>query len=180
MPFKVRISNPAKTPSAARVQQDLHRELSKLWRDAGRAFIRTVALEGVVRVDTGMSRASLLPLSRAVGLLTAVRASITADRTSRGRGQRGRRPLGPNGRPRTVAAGIRAGSEAFEYSIGTPSSPRFVFEFEIKVLQYLIREEGSDGITAWNSIIKGRAAFLRHIDANASAALRRGLLGLNG
>ncbi len=127
MPIRVRISNPIRPPDSRAIQVELHRELSKLWRDAGRAFIRKVALEGVVKVDTGMSRASLLPLSRAVGLLTAVRASITADRASRGRGRGSKVPLGPNGKKRTIAAGVRAGEDAFTYEVGTPSNPRFIF-----------------------------------------------------
>ncbi len=177
MTFRVRISAPNRTPSAAAIKVTLHRELTRLWRGAGQAFIRKVALEGIVRVDTGMSRASLLPLSRAVRLLTAVRASITADRASRGR-RRGTVSLGPNGKPRTISAGIRAGENAFTYETGTPSNPRFIFEFEIKVLQYLIREEGSDGLKAWNSILKGRRAFLAHIETHATDALLRGLQGL--
>lgn len=180
MPFNVRITvaRARSRPVAAQIQRELHQELVRLWLGASRAFIRKVALEGVVKVDTGMSRASLLPLSRAVGLLTAVRQSITRDRASRGhKGAKGV-SIGPNGRPRTIAAGIRAGENAFDFDVGTPQSPKFIFEFEIEVLQYLIREEGSDGITAWNSIIKGRRAFLTYFNKNASAAVRRGLDGL--
>ncbi len=178
MPIKARIviQRGRQRPVAQQIQRDLYQELFRLWVGAGRAFIRTVALEGVVKVDTGMSRASLLPLARAVGLLTAVRRSITADRALRGR--KGNIPLGPDGKKRTIAAGRRAGEDAFDFDVGTPQSPHFIFEFEIKVLQYLIREQGDDGRTAWDSIIKGRAAFLRHIDDNASDAVRRGVRGL--
>lgn len=179
MTIKIRISTPSKPPSAVKIKVALHRELTKLWKGAGQAFIRKVALEGVVKVDTGMSRASLLPLARAVRLLTAVRASITAERASRGR-KASSRPIGPDGKPRTIAAGIRAGNDAFEYSVGTPTNPKFIFEFEIKVLQYLIREEGADGVKAWNSILKGRRAFLNHINVYSTEAMRRGLRGLNG
>jgi hypothetical protein len=169
MPIKVTITGarPRKI-STSEAQTALHKELTKLWIGAGRAFIRTVALEGVVRVDTGMSRASLLPLSRAVGLLTAVRASITADRARR----RERGTGGKSTKTKTIAAGIRAGQNAFDFDTGTPANPKLIFEFEIKVLQYLINEEGREGRAAWDSLIKGRAAFLRYFENNAGPNLQ--------
>lgn len=173
MTIKVRITGGTGrkiVPSEA--QRKLHQELVDLWLGAGRAFIRKVALDGVVRVDTGMSRASLLPLSRAVGLLTQVRASITAARAGRPRG-----PIN-SGKRKTIAAGIRAGQNAFDFEVGTPSAPRLIFAFEIEVLQYLIREEGRDKREAWDSMIKGRAAFLKYIEANAGPRLQAALNGI--
>lgn len=169
--MRVSISTPSPVPNRSKIQNDLHIELAKLWRGAGRAFIRRVALEGIVKVDTGMSRGSLLPLSRAVGLLTAVRASITADRARRG----GRRVKG-----KSIAAGVRAGENAFEYEVGTPAAPKFIFEFEIKVLQYLLNERGVNGNQAWDSLMEGRRAFLEHLDLHASEAIRQGFRGLSG
>ena len=176
MTIRVRITGTQLKPiSGSATQARLHAELVHLWFGAGEAFVRAVALEGVVKVDTGMSRGSLLPLSRAVGLLAKVRASITADRAlSRG----GETAQSRVGRRKTIAAGIRAGENAFEFEVGSPSAPLFIFAFEIKVLQYLIREEGQDLLPAWNSMIKGREAFLEHINLYAGPRLQAALTGI--
>lgn len=147
----------------------MHKILASLWRSAIREYLRAIVLEDVVKVETGMSMASLIPLAKAVRMATEVRSKIAGARTKRGvqgvysiTGEYNRFGY------KTPATGERFGKKAYNIEVGTAKSPNFIFEFEISVYQYLLREHGVNGkdtnSTPWDSLNKGRDAFYAYIN----------------
>lgn len=152
-------------PSATKINKRNYERLKRLWRDAIQVYLRAIALEGVIKVDTGMSKASLLPLARAVRMLGEVRATISPQRPP----TKGMTDISgtyhPN-RSKSVAEGERAGQGAFNISYGNPKRIVFHFSFETRVYQYFLHEIGAGGKSAWNSLEIGRAAMLEFIRQN--------------
>lgn len=173
MPIKVGIEFKPIRPKFSKATKIVHTQLIGLWKESVRSYLRKVALEGVIRVRSGMSMASLLPLARAVRMMSMIRAQITAQRK-----REKPRPYYdfPEGKApavgkKTIAHGKRLGEQAFELEFGSPVAPQFVFEFEIRVFHYFINEIGAGPTQAWRSIEKGREAFL--------ATFRAGIPRLN-
>ncbi len=141
----------------------VHARLSRLWRDATKIFV-TVLVDSMVDdqagVDTGMSKASVLPLAAKVRFKSALAATITG-KGPRAHGQDiNTFSYSPPGITRSKAAGERRGKRAFKLSFGTPESPVFRLEFEIVVLQHLIHEEH------WRSLEKALAAMTNFVERN--------------
>lgn len=152
-----------------KVTKKLHSNMSRLWDDAARAYLRAIALNDIIHVDTGMSKASLLPLARYLKMYTAVKATIRPKVSSR-RGVFNIKGIyNPNGE-RSFSAGESSSSLKAGYNIlyGSHKRMRFVFEFEIRVWQYLINEHGFGKLEAWNTLEIGRNAFINFIDSNWS------------
>lgn len=135
----------------------LHENMTRLWKDATKAFIvETIAL---VHVDTGMSRSSLLPLGRLVRMVTAIKAFSPKHKS-----RTGYTDMQGNYDPdinRTAALGEKLGERAFRLNFGSPARPVFHFEFNIKVYQYALHED------EWESIERGQEAFLAYLQNNA-------------
>ena len=131
----------------------LHTNMTRLWNDATKAFVVEVIKH--IHIDTGMSRMSIAPLGRAVRMLTVVKAF-----NSRNPGMGG--PLRGPWPSRNQDLGEKLGQKpAFKLNFGSPARPVFYFEFDIKVFQYALHE------SEWQSLDKGREAFLDYLNTNA-------------
>lgn len=130
--------------------------LDLIFHEAVRQFLRRIILDDAVRIDTGMSRSSLLPLARAVKAATDVESSIIPERrprkglTLRSGGYVANRFTGPD-------EGESAGKNAYDLILGNIQNPVFLFRFRINVFQWRYWED------AWSALEKGRAAFNEHI-----------------
>lgn len=133
--------------------------LRELFEGAVQAFLRRVVTADAIRIDTGMSRSSLLPLARAVRALTDVQSSIIPLRAPRKgltlmtRSYVANRFKGPD-------EGEKAGKNAYELVFGSPKDPVFRFRFRIRVFQWDFHED------RWNALDKGREAFNEYIRGN--------------
>jgi hypothetical protein len=137
----------------------MEKGMERLWKDAISVFVRTIIQNDLIHVDTGMSRATLLPLSRYVrGLTTIVRSSIHPK--SKGRPKYKPPSDWPTeGDLKSIAHGQRLGEEAYTVQIGTIENPVCEFEFNIRVYQYFLHENGFAGGPAWNSLPIALEAF---------------------
>jgi len=140
--------------------------MKRLWRNATKAFLETVIEDDLIRVETGMSKASLLPLARAVQMLTTVRASIDP-KVARRKGYTSiNGTYDPNGQ-RSIDSGIRLGQDAYKLTFGNKDHPVFNFEFHIVVYQHLLYENGLvHGYPPQDSLVKGQLAFRQYIEDN--------------
>ena len=157
------------------IKTRVYRELSNIYRGSVRSFVEKIILRGMQGTDTGMSKASLIPLGRAVrGLVGNIRSNITATKNVHRR-----QPLyQSNSFPgmskyKSIKHGIALGEDAYLLSFGDIRNPVFLFKFEIRVLQYYLKENGLDGSSAWNSLEIGRAAFLRHLEEHIKKMIAR-------
>lgn len=153
--------------AAEKITKAEHTRLSHVWDDCARAYLRAIALSDIIKVDTGMSKASLLPIARLLKMYTEVKGSISGAKKKKG-------VFDIDGGwhkdgERSVAAGeasnrLKAGHNLLH---GSPKRMVFVFDFEITVWQYLLRDQNSIGKDkAWQTIEVGRAAFQEHFDAH--------------
>jgi len=136
-----------------------HDRLKRLWRDSVKAFI--LATVDVMKIDTGMSVASLAPLAAKVRLKTLILE------TARGRGpRRGLTNLDGSYEPtryKSKAEGQRLGQTAYTLSFGTPQAPSLEFRFDIVVFQHQFHEP------TWQSLRKGEQAFVDYFEKNFDA-----------
>ncbi len=135
----------------------LHRRLEVIWRNAADAFLREVIRKTLI--ETGMSLASFLPLSRAIRRANTTR--IIQARTS-GRPNLEGIPEFPSGErvpgKKGVSAGIRKGRDAFIFNTGSPTRPVFRFQFSTLVFQFAFHEPSQGALDA------GFAAFTEVIE----------------
>lgn len=153
-------------PNVNKFNIALHKRAKRLWTDAARAFVEAVIRPSLIQVDTGMAKATILPLARAVRLLEVARASIKPLRKSR----KGFTDLSGQWNPtgtKSAATGEQLGEKAFRLNFGSAKRVLLFFEFRIVVFHYLLHEAGLvPGTGPWNSLEAGRAAFAAHISAN--------------
>ncbi len=147
-----------------KVTKAMHGNLIKLWNAAVREYLRAIALKDIIKIDTGMSKASLLPLARAVKMHTEMRGSISG-----GKKKKGAFDIHGNwdgNAERSIAEGEASSRRKAGYNLlyGSHKRPVLKFEFEITVWQYLLHEHGHKEHAAWNTIQVGRAAFLDFIN----------------
>ncbi len=147
-----------------KVTKAMHGNLTKLWDGAVRAYLRAIALSDIMGIDTGMSKASLLPLARAVRMYTEVRGSITD--TKKKKGAFDITGKWDGSADRSIAAGEASSRRKAGYNLlyGSPKRPVLKFEFEITVWQFLVNENGNGKVAAWDTLEVGRAAFLDFIE----------------
>ena len=154
--------------------QKLHTNMKQLWEGATRAFIEEMLKEDTMLVDTGMSRASLLPLSRKVRMLTVARASVGGDGDKKGAMMLEDKKWHPD-LTRGPALGEKLGEKAFTLNFGSKDRPVFKFEFHIVVYQHWFHENFGNGGSLkptsrnMHSLAKGEAAFLDYIKQNAAS-----------
>ena len=151
-----------------------HRALVLLWKKAVRAYVRAAVSR--MRDDTGMSKASLIPLAREVGLLTEISGSIRRRVSSR-RGAFDISGKWNRSAIRSVGAGLKSSKRkaGYDLQIGHPKRPVFEFEFEITVWQHLMRERGIGAGGRWNSIEAGRKAFLQTLNKDFNSFVKKDL-----
>ena len=133
-----------------------HNRLKQLWRDCVKEFILSTV--DVMKIDTGMSVASLAPLAARVRLKTLILE------TARGRGPRkGLTNLDGSYEPtryKSKAEGQRLGQTAYALEFGTPSAPNLEFKFDIVVFQHQFHEP------TWQSLKNGEQAFINYFEQN--------------
>jgi hypothetical protein len=151
---------PERLPSNKAARRRVHKLYKDIWELCTQKFVWEVAR--AVQVDTGMSKAQILPLARAVKLYTKIRREIVADRKKTGsKGFARKKYQGDNYTGfKSIKAGEFLGKDSFTYDVGTPDKPNFFLRFEVEVYQYLLNERGVPQSVAWKSIAKGREAFL--------------------
>lgn len=149
-----------------RYTKALHASLVKLWKDAGREAVRAMATPEVIKVLTGMSKASLLPLARQLRIFSEVRSSINPKERYR----RGYYDFAGNfvsSGTQSIAQGERFGQRAFVLDTGSPTNFNFRFEFHIVVYQYYLHENGIvPGSGPWKSLELGSSVFEDYIRNN--------------
>lgn len=157
--FQIKIETRRKKKlSKAKLQKYIYKQLVRLWKDCVQAFI----LETIkhIRVDTGMSRASLQPLGAQVGLRSLIIETL-----------RGKGPKriynsydfpGIKGKLKSRAHGEKLGKKAYTLKFGTQNNPQLIFEFHIVVLQHYLHESSAHYSKSknWQSLTKGKEAFL--------------------
>lgn len=172
--MKVSIENLPRPISARAVNRRIIKQVNALWRDMGRAFV--AAAFSKVRIDTGMSAASLVPLSLSVEMSSAFLASIQG---------RGPRPPKTNlpamfahqvGLPTSKMSGYLLGERAYETKYATEDDPEMLIKFTIVVYQYYMNEFGLEG-PAWDSLNHGANAAMDFFTANWQSYLVPTLLG---
>ncbi len=164
--FREKLRNLANTQAT---RGNLHARLTDAWNASVEAFIRAAIVR--VRVDTGMSGASFLPLATASGrtrALDAIQNHLNSNQ------KRGRAPglfefptgrLNPN-RFRSRGQGARDGKRAFRLTHGTPARPVFVFTFQTVVFQFAFHEPMQQALLA------GELAFLGRVSSAFARAAR--------
>lgn len=147
---------------AKNIKGDLFRQLSAYWSDAVGAGL--VAISKRVRVDTGMSAASLLPLAEETGVFEEILDSIRPKRSRRSGHKNLQHPWSDNNAKwKTLDLGYDIATKALRsgehnVSFGTENVPQFNFRFEIVVFQYHIHELGPNG-NNWRTLNTGNRAI---------------------
>lgn len=160
MAFKITIKRRRLKPNINKFNKVLFTKLAKLWEDAAKAFVERLMLASPIRVDTGMSKGSILPLARQVKLFSTFAASIIPKRKRK---------------DKSLGLGDRIGRNAHKLSFGGPNRIRLVFSFQILIFQWFLHENFAlkGGTGPWNALEKGRAAFLLHLERNKGRGFPR-------
>ena len=106
-------------PNVKAYNKAMHKELVSLWRGAAKAFIDALIQHGIVKVDTGMSKASIIPLAERLRLGKIVRASISSRRGPRVGYTDIRGVWHPRGE-KSQATGERLGEKGYTFETGSP------------------------------------------------------------
>lgn len=155
-----------KVSDVAYYSKILHSNMQTMLRAGTRAYIE--AILPLIQVDTGMSKASLIPLGRAIRKVGAIRSSIVPERKMR-YGVTNMDGSYDSKGIKNAAAGERAGQDAFKFDYGSQTNPAMSFEFRINVYQYWLQENYSKGGTSpWKTFDKGRKALIEYIRANST------------
>jgi len=121
-------------------------QLEKIWKECIKAYLHAAVISGAVKVDSGMSKGSYLHLARLVRMYSQVRGSISPGHGKNIKSSGNNIGMQPSkGSRKSIAAGERVGKEKTFVEYGTVQDPKFLFEFEINVFQYLVNENGRSG-----------------------------------
>lgn len=162
MEVSIRTKRVGPRATRGQIYKYIHTQLIRLWKQSVAEFVRVAAQE--IAIDTGMSRASLEPLAANIRLASALAESARGMGASPRKGAFDLEGNWHSDRMRSKAAGRREGEKAYNLSFGTPLRPNMVFDFKIVVWQYKVHELGMFGNDPWNSLGKGRDAFLEHFN----------------
>lgn len=157
----------------------------RLFAGAVKAFVHEVVQTLFDNVDTGMSISSVLPLARAVryrapmvDIIRRSRAKFWHEDERTGKKYRKKYKGASYGLPsegewKSKAHGERIGQRAYTIEWGTPDHAVFTFSFEILVYQYILHENFLPKPQGhkWDSLEKGKKAFMDYIDANSGRIL---------
>lgn len=158
------------------IKEYAHKQLMALWRACIREFVAELLDDLARHVDTGMSIASLRPLSKILTVGNVRLANIGGLRSLtlaniEGTPKPGHRKLygewANNNAPlKSAALGETLGQDAYTISFGSPGTPDLEFTFRIVVFQHFLNEFGYGSLPAFDSLEKGREAFLAYWDQN--------------
>lgn len=159
----IKTYNEIRMPNLVFFKKSFEKGVQSLVKDAIKEFIKAIIIEDAIKVDTGMSRASLLPLASQVRMLAEVRSSINPKT-----GGRSKKYKPPSGWPtyskyKNITQGKQIGKQAYKLEF---NGPNVKFIFSIKVYQYYIGELGLSGKPPWDSLKIGEEAFLEYINKN--------------
>lgn len=131
--------------------------LNTVFNGGIRAFVEAIAVDGLIRVDTGMSKASLLPLARAVRHAASV--IISPERPYR-KGLTEMDGTYISHAYRYKQAGILRGQDAYEITQGSADDLKWLFTFDVMIYQWSLYESSKhQGHGPWNSLPVGKAAM---------------------
>jgi hypothetical protein len=142
--------------------------IQDLWRKSLIVFVNETA--ALIKIETGMSRASLIPLSKYLGNNPAL--IVRSDKVRRDLHDMSGRAVGGW---RDKAEGIAAGEAAFMVDYGSPSSPKLSFTFDINVWQWHLRENGyamKQG-SGWHSLEIGVQKMQKYMDTEYESFISR-------
>lgn len=145
-------------------------EMVRLWKGAIDAFVDELINGGKIHLDTGMSRASVIPLAREFRLGKLAAATIHGRRGPR----IGYTDISGTWHKRGMKSpetGERLGRKPKGYtvSVGTPGRLNFNFRFRIMVYQWAYYE------AEWGALTAARSAFINYVNKNKKEALRSSL-----
>jgi len=134
----------------------IHQRLIACWKDSIKVFVK-VALANML-IDTGMSKASLMPLGAQVRLGSFVNRDIFKSKKSKSK-------RGPR---KSRAAGQQLGRHAYDIKFGTPDQPDLSFEFHIVVFQHYLHDDVANYKYSKNvqSLEKGKKEFILFFSEN--------------
>lgn len=119
-----------------------HEQISEVWADAAAAFVRAAMLK--ILVETGMSAASFLALSREINRSGALEAINDALNDGPPIFYPKRAPTFPSGARSNVQQGVSAGDslgeKAYIFRTGSPTRYGFRFRFQTVVYQHAFHE----------------------------------------
>jgi hypothetical protein len=153
--------------SAGIITDYVQKYVDAAWKEATASFV--VATAGMIKVDTGMSMASLFAIGKEVGVKGRVQGILQS------RGPKGPKPgikdaahweMPSNVLPqKSIPAGERLGASAYTLTDGNRNLSRWVFRlrYDISVLQWAFHED------EWNAIKTGMSAF----DETFNRAIKR-------
>lgn len=117
-------------------------------------------------IDTGMSVASLQPLATKVQLRSIILETLRGKGPKPRKGYVDLQGVYHADQNKSRAHGERLGSHAYKLSFGTPDNPDLRFSFDIVVFQHQFHEP------TWNSLQKGKEAFIAYFKSNFDAVVR--------
>lgn len=148
------------------VQGITYKKLKGMWADSVQSFLNDIALKDTIPILSGMSKASLIPLARAVRMVTRYRTTLSAARfESFGHVIKGWTDMSGRWHSegyRSMAHGERAGESCFIIDYGSELNWSFKFEFKINVYQWFLHEMGEvpdQYHGAWNVLPSAIKAF---------------------
>ena len=146
-----------------RFKRALHRRTVELLRGAVQAFL--IEASRHIKIDTGMSLGSLMPIGRFVGVAFPI---VSGRRSRRGAMIGWNRAVWTPNVTKEPSLGESLSQQGNNWDVDFGSSSRFVFKFrfEAVVFQHILNDLGLGGQAAWNSITRGRDAFLRYMQEN--------------
>jgi len=144
----------------------MHERISKVWQEAGDAFIREAIRQ--VLVETGMSAASFFPLSRAIKLASSQRfvtSHISSNPKIPPKKGIATFPSGKRvGGTQSIATGKRFGKAAFRFNLGSADRPVFRFQFLTLVFQLAFHEPTQKaldlGFDAFQDVVNRRVLII--------------------
>ena len=161
------------------LSKTMHTRITRLWRDAGEAFIRAAMVQ--VLVETGMSAASFFPLSRAIKRPQAA-AAITQKLSEKKVSSLASIKAFPSGKRgpgrRSEASGKAVGQDAFIFEFGTPADPILRFQFVTLVFQLAFHEPSKKAVKTGFEAFK--VVLKREILPIFAATLRQFLIQTPG
>lgn len=148
-----------------------------VWR-AGVAFTQNVGLAFVrgaaehVKIDTGMSMASLIPFTEALEAKQSPTTTELITRAYTGKAKKWYDPFMLRGQSfsrrtrKTAKLGYRLGKDAYTVRFGTPVKPFFFISYEIVITQFHIHNP------IWRALKAGRRAARAYEQAILRSHLR--------
>lgn len=142
--------------------------IEKIFKEAVREYIKAAIAQ--MRVDTGMSVATFMPLAARVQYRQEVERLAIGGGAKRGhKYNAGDYPVPDNNAQyKSKAFGAKLGKNAYDLKFATITVPVFRFKFYIVALQHFIHENNSN---PWGSLRAGEKAFNDYLLAHLKTDL---------